>query len=163
MSEVIKLLEGQSFEIDGVKYTVENGKPEVAIAKRGPFGGELKILNNCKMGEQVIISAVVIGGGDRLGYIGLQSHEGFVVEAYGELEVETNTPSPHTLTPIAAGELAKDPNCIGRWITFDINDEWESRQITSVEHGSLICKFEHTKLILDNSNKVILLPEGLAQ
>lgn len=163
MSEVIKLLEGQSFEIDGVKYTVENGKPEVAIARRGPFGGELKILNNCKMGERAILSAVVIGGSDRLGYVGLQSDDGFVLEAYGESEVETNISPLHALTPISAGELAKDLSCIGCWILFTIDDGWEARQITSVEHGSLICKFEHTKLIIDNSNKVTLLPEGLGQ
>ncbi len=96
---------GQIIEVNGKQYRATESGFEPVVSK-GPLGGELKRLGDCQNRERVFVSALVF---DRSGL----DFEGAINEDY---LVETNIPPRPTFTPMTAGEAAKLPDIVGRWV-----------------------------------------------
>lgn len=103
--------DGDTITVNGKPCRIEDGAL-VPVVKRGPLGGELKRLGECQNRERVFVSALVF---DRSGL----DFEGAINEDY---LVETNIPPRPTFTPTTAGEAAKLPDIVGRWIAVKVDD-----------------------------------------
>ena len=111
--------DGDTITVNGKPCRIEGGAL-VPVVKRGPLGGEVKWLGDCVMGDCVFLSCVVIGASEYPGYITCQSANGFGVDAYNKCEVETNIQPRPTFTPMTAGEAAKLPDIVGRWVAVKV-------------------------------------------
>ena len=111
MKEKITAQVGQIIEVNGKSYRATEGGFEPVVIK-GPLGGEIKRLDQCKVGQRVIVRATV-GDNCSLGFDSLIGRN---------LLVETNIPARPTFTPMSAGEAAALPDIVGRWVAVKIDD-----------------------------------------
>jgi len=98
---------GQIIEVNGKQFKATEGGFEPVVSK-GPLGGELKEVGVCLPHEMVHY----YGRSDTL-------HFG---RTHGGTMVETNIPARPTFTPMTAGEAAKLPDIVGRWIAVKVDD-----------------------------------------
>ena len=124
---------GQIIEVNGKQFRATEGGFEPVVSK-GPLGGELKRLADLKDGEHFVVrgyvhdhnrcepdefkTKVVVGSDDFMS---------FYDDLPQNVEVETNIPARTTFTPMSAGEAAKLPDIVGRWVAVridDIDDEY---------------------------------------
>lgn len=126
--------DGDVIQVNGKPCRIEGGAL-VPVVERGPLGGELKRLGDCKVGERVTVSAKVRDNA---------SLE-FDTPIDFDLMVETNIPPRPTFTPLTAGEAAKVPGIVGRWVAVKVGKVANS-------------KYGHSWLIYDSE---ILLIEGV--
>lgn len=142
--------DGDTITVNGKPCRIEGGAL-VPVVKRGPLGGELKRLGDCAMGDCVFLPCVVIGASEYPGYITCQSANGFGVDAYNKCEVETNIPPRPTFTPMTAGDAAKLPDIVGRWVAFPVGltrDAFEPLALDAGEAEGLIWLDNDTDLFL---------------
>lgn len=103
---------GQIIEVNSKQYRATESGFELVEAKRGPLGGELKRLGDCQNRERVFVSALVF-------YRSCLDFEGVINEDY---LVETNIPPRPTFTPMTAGEAARLPDIVGRWVAVKVDE-----------------------------------------
>lgn len=108
-----KLNEGQIVELNGRDYRIEGGAL-VPVVQRGPLGGESVKYQDIKAGQRFYIPAYL-------------NHEGFIFTEHDvfiginkNTIVETNIPPRPTFTPTTAGEAAKLPDIVGRWVVVKV-------------------------------------------
>lgn len=101
--------DGDTITVNGKPCRIEGGAL-VPVVKRGPLGGELKRLDQCKIGHRVNVGAVV-GENCCLHFDGVIGRN---------LLVETNIPPRPTFTPMSAGDAAKLPDIVGRWVAVQV-------------------------------------------
>lgn len=101
--------DGDTITVNGKACRIE-GSALVPVVKRGPLGGELKRLDQCKIGHRVNVGAVV-GENCCLHFDGVIGRN---------LLVETNIPPRPTFTPMSAGDAAKLPDIVGRWVAVQV-------------------------------------------
>jgi hypothetical protein len=131
--------EGYEFETSAGMFIIKDGVPVPAV-KRGPLGGELKRLIDCKGDEGLVFLAADPSYFVRIG-LGL------------ETLVETNIPPRLTGEKMTAGEAAKVPGIVGRWVALPVLGVENSNQpINLPGHNYLYA-----------SNELILLPEGFVE
>jgi len=104
--------DGDEFETAAGRFVIRDGVPVPAV-KRGPLGGELKRLLDLKGDEGVVYLAADPNYFVRFG-LGL------------ETIVEVNIPPRPTFTPMSAGEAAKLPDIVGRWVAVQVDGAYES-------------------------------------
>lgn len=100
---------------------------------RGPLGGEIKRLGDCAENERIYFSARATKNGRAI-----TCDE----PIDPNLLVETNVPPRPTFTPMTAGEAAKLPDIVGRWVAVKV-DDYGHNYIRSQE-----CNFVTTDKIL---------------
>lgn len=139
-----KLNEGQIVELNGQNYRVE-GTSLVPVVQRGPLGGEIKLIEDCEIGQEVYIKALIK-------YAGLSQAK--TIEICQPLHCETNVPPRPTFTPMTAGEAAKVSGIAGRWVAVKVGKNDKSK----VPLGVAITENGHSWLPY---NAEILLIEGV--
>lgn len=118
--------DGDVIEVNGQPCRIE-GNALVPVVKRGPLGGFIKKLGDCGMDQYV-------------GVFGRASDLiDFLPNAY---LVETHIEPRPTFTPMTAGEAAKLPDIVGRWVAVKV-DDYGHNYIRSQE-----CNFVTTDQIL---------------
>lgn len=141
MKDKITAQVGQVIEVNGKQYRATESGFELITVKRGPLGGVLKRLDQCKIGQRVIVGAVV-GENCCLHFDGVVGRN---------LLVETNIPPRPTFTPMTAGEAAKLPDIVGRWVAFPVGltrDAFEPLALDAGEAEGLIWLDSDTDLFL---------------
>lgn len=132
--------DGDTITVNGKPCRIEGGAL-VPVVKRGPLGGELKRLDQCKIGHRVNVGAVV-GENCCLHFDGVIGRN---------LLVETNIPPRPTFTPMSAGDAAKLPDIVGRWVAFPVGltrDAFEPLALDAGEAEGLIWLDNDTDLFL---------------
>lgn len=87
--------------------------PKDYVSKRGPLGGELKRLGDCAENERIYLSARASQNGTSITCDSPIDHN---------LLVETNIPPRPAFTPMTAGEAAKLPGIVGRWVAVQVDE-----------------------------------------
>lgn len=138
MNQKITAQVGQIIEVNGKSYraTADGFEP---VVSKGPLGGELKRLADLKVGEHFVVrgyvhyhnrcepdefkTKVIVGSDDFMS---------FYDDLPQNVEVETNIPPRPTFTPMTAGEAAKLPDIVGRWVAVNVqslNSTYATMQI----------------------------------
>jgi hypothetical protein len=146
VSKVLELPEDIEFKTSaGVFVVGKDGMPVMREPKRGPLGGELKRLDQCKVGQRVIVEATV-GENCCLDFAGIIGRN---------LIVETNVPPRQSLMgeKMAAGEAAATDGIVGRWVAV---------QVTENDFASQLPLY-FQRYCIGSVVPVILLPEGFGQ
>lgn len=114
--------DGDTITVNGKPCRIEGGAL-VPVVKRGPLGGELKMLADCITGE-VVYMQMAVETFDR-GLVMCRSltekgapHPIFQTNRL----IETNIPPRPTFTPMTAGEAAKLPDIVGRWVAVKVDE-----------------------------------------
>lgn len=102
--------DGDIIEYNGKTCRIEAGAL-VPVVKRGPLGGELVFVEDCEIGQEVYIKALIK-------YAGLSKAK--TIEICQPLHCETNIPPHPTFTPMSAGEAAKLPDIVGQWVAVKV-------------------------------------------
>jgi len=119
---------GQIIEVNGKQYRATESGFELVTVKRGPLGGELKRLGECVVGDRVVIVGAIVNGnwmGRDMAQIEIEnlfSDGKRHVELTYNCPVETNLQPRPTFTPMTAGEAAKLPDIVGRWVAVKVNE-----------------------------------------
>lgn len=142
MKEKITAQVGQIIEVNGKSYRAAEGGFE-PVVERGPLGGEIKRLDQCKVGQRVIVRATV-GDNCSLGFDSLIGRN---------LLVETDIPPRPTFTPMTAGEAAALPDIVGRWVAVKV-EKTDSSNVPLAVSG-------HKCSVWFDSDDQILLIEGV--
>lgn len=143
--------DGDTITVNGKPCRIEGGAL-VPVVKRGPLGGELKMLADCITGE-VVYMQMAVETFDR-GLVMCRSltekgapHPIFQTNRL----IETNIPPRPTFTPMTAGEAAKLPDIVGRWVAFPVGltrDAFEPLALDAGEAEGLIWLDNDTDLFL---------------
>ena len=132
--------EGFEFDTEKGRFVVKNGVPVPAV-KRGPLGGVLKALGECSPMESVV-------------WFG-KSRDLYNCENLSDLLVETNIQPRPCLSGerMTAGEAARVPGIVGRWVAVQINEKSSLKtMIGFCDDGWL-----------EGEDKLILMPEGFGE
>lgn len=119
--------DGDTITVNGKPCRIEGGAL-VPVVKRGPLGGELKRLGECVVGDRVVIVGAIVNGnwmGRDMAQIEIEnlfSDGKRHVELTYNCPVETNLQPRPTFTPMTAGEAAKLPDIVGRWVAVKVNE-----------------------------------------
>lgn len=119
---------GQIIEVNGKSYRATEGGFEPVVSK-GPLGGEIieagllplgavfylkcEIDDHRRIEEDEFKTKVLIGD---------SKYKQYYHQIPQAVEVETNIPARPTFTPMTAGEAAKLPDIVGRWIAVKVDD-----------------------------------------
>lgn len=97
--------DGDTITVNGKPCRIEGGAL-VPVVQRGPLGGFIKKLGDCGMDQYV---GVLGRASDLIDFL----PNAYLVEAHIE-------PRP-TFTPMTAGEAAKLPDIVGRWVAVKVS------------------------------------------
>lgn len=117
--------DGDTITVNGKPCRIEGGAL-VPVVKRGPLGGELKRLGECVVGDRVVIVGAIVNGnwmGRDMAQIEIEnlfSDGKRHVELTYNCPVETNLQPRPTFTPMTAGEAARLPDLVGRWVATKV-------------------------------------------
>jgi len=156
---------GQIIEVNGKQYRATESGFELITVNRGPLGGELRLIKQLKDGDLFYVLGNFIGKSRNR--VADQSHYSVAfVDPFDYSEmieyddfdenvlVETNIPPRPTFTPMTAGEAAKLPDIVGRWVAVkaeSVGDGEMSLEVAAAESGNYSWI---------NANAQILLIEG---
>ena len=127
--------DGDTITVNGKPCRIE-GSALVPVVKRGPLGGEMIRIYDAKDDQMVIW---------RTKALWLKN----MIEP--EVLVETNIPPRPTFTPMTAGEAARLPDIVGRWVAFPVGltrDAFEPLALDAGEAEGLIWLDNDTDLFL---------------
>lgn len=148
--------DGDTITVNGKPCRIE-GSALVPVVKRGPLGGELKRLGECVVGDRVVIVGAIVNGnwmGRDMAQIEIEnlfSDGKRHVELTYNCPVETNLQPRPTFTPMTAGEAARLPDIVGRWVAFPVGltrDAFEPLALDAGEAEGLIWLDNDTDLFL---------------
>lgn len=151
---------------DGSKWQWKDGEWVKADVKRGPLGGELKRLGDLKWnpGQEFVIfghsSVSQIKDNTVSVYLGSKDTEKRIVAVLGaDYLVETNVPPRLSGERMTAGEAARVPGIVGRWVALEVGKIDNTRKplglAPSDETGC--------RNWVDFAVPIILLPEGFGE
>lgn len=115
--------DGDTITVNGKPCRIEGGAL-VPVVKRGPLGGELKECQDCEVGTTGYIRVEIKKSKDSdllamypVPSDGSVSHLDYYFDRHFAIEV--NIPRP-AFKPMTAGEAAKLPDIVGRWVAVRV-------------------------------------------
>jgi len=109
--------DGDTITVNGKPCRIEGGAL-VPVVKRGPLGGEFVCVEEIEEGKEFYLRGHIKNSTRdvyKLAYVGADGFE-YAAELHHCITVETNIPPRPTFTPMTAGEAAKLPDIVGRWV-----------------------------------------------
>lgn len=120
---------GQVVEVNGKQYRATESGFDPVESKRGPLGGEVIEAKDLHIKQVAYFRAhrqtglAVDGLHKAIKFEGVSGY----IPIPGEAICETNIPPRPAFTPMTAGEAARLPDVVGRWVAVkveDIDDEY---------------------------------------
>lgn len=144
--------DGDTITVNGKPCRIEGGAL-VPVVQRGPLGGELVPVETLKPGQFGYTRVEFVSDdGPEFGdvHVKVNTNKAQSKIIKGSL-VETNIPPRPTFTPMSAGDAAKLPDIVGRWVAFPVGltrDAFEPLALDAGEAEGLIWLDNDTDLFL---------------
>lgn len=124
--------DGDVIQVNGKPCRIEGGAL-VPVVQRGPLGGELKLItevdpNNYPERREMYLRLNRIGANDGETIRARYEHKDCglmpkIINVPVDAIVEVNIPHRPTFTPMTAGDAAKVPGIVGRWVAVQIDEQ----------------------------------------
>ncbi len=144
--------DGDTITVNGKPCRIEGGAL-VPVVKRGPLGGELAKISDSTLNPGDVVYLKLTYQRHR-GELGRLFKDDFGLSCHMDIDgvhFETNIPPRPTFTPMSAGDAAKLPDIVGRWVAFPVGltrDAFEPLALDAGEAEGLIWLDNDTDLFL---------------